>query len=120
MATISAALVPSVDKKFLKVKWETITTTDDVGEAVEMGAFRDRSVQVFGNFGTGGTVLIEGSNDGGTTYSTLTDPQGNALSFTAAGLEAITEMVGHIRPRLSAGSGAVDLDVHMFFGGNQE
>jgi hypothetical protein len=120
MATISAVLVPSVDKKFLKVKWETVTATDNVGAAVEMGAFRDRSVQVIGDFGTGGTLVIEGSNDGGTTYATLTDPQGNALSFTAAGLEAITEMVGHIRPRLSAGSGTVDLDVYMFLGGNQD
>lgn len=119
MATIDAVLVPSTDKKFLRVKWEAITDTDDVGAAVALGNFRDRSVQVFGDFGTGGTVVIEGSNDGGTTYSTLTDPQGNALSFTAAGLEAITEVVGHIRPRKTAGT-TVDVDVHMFLGGNQD
>lgn len=69
-------------------------------------------MQVNDSFGTGGTVLIEGSNDG-TNYVTLTDGAGSALSFTAAGLKAITEAVKWIRPRVSAGT-SVRADIYLF------
>lgn len=116
MATVTASRIASPDSRVIRVKWEGFAASGDVGTAVELSAYPDRSVQVLGDFGTGGAITIEGSNDGGTTWATLTDPQGNALTFTAAGLEAITELVGQIRPSASAGSGA-DLDVYMMFGG---
>lgn len=59
----------------------------------------DRSVQVTGTFG-GGTVLIEGSNDG-VTWFTLNDLSAAALSFTANGLKQILELTRYIRPRAS-------------------
>lgn len=116
MATVSATRIVSPDSRITRVKWEGFAASGDVGTAVELTGHPDRSVQVLGNFGTGGAITVQGSNDGGTTWATLTDPQGNALTFTAAGLEAITELVGQIRPTASAGSGA-DIDVYMMFGG---
>lgn len=59
----------------------------------------DRSVQVTGTFG-GGTVLIEGSNDG-VNWVTLNDLSVSALSFTVAGLKQILELTRYIRPRAS-------------------
>lgn len=119
MATVTHANVALPNVNVQVVKWETLTTTNDVGSAVEMGAWPDRSAQVIGTFGAGGTLIIEGSMDG-TNYATLTDPQGNALSFTAAKIEAVTELVRYIRPKVTAGDGTTDLDVLMIFGGRTD
>lgn len=73
-------------------------TNGDVGEAIELANFADRSVQVVGAFGTGGNVRIEGSLNGA-DYAPLTDPQGNNLDISNAKIEAITELVRWIRPR---------------------
>src|SRR5882672_2999987 len=55
----------------------------------------DKTVQVLGTFGAGGSVQIEGSNDGGTTWNKLNDTRGegaaNELVFTAADIRSINE-----------------------------
>jgi hypothetical protein len=63
-----------------------------------MPGFADRAIQVGGTFGAGGTVVIEGSIDG-TNYVTLTDPQGNAISKTAAAIEEIASLAEEIQRR---------------------
>jgi hypothetical protein len=68
-------------------------------------------VQVLGTFGAGGNLRVEGSNDGGTTYATLTDPQGNALDFTSAKIEQITEVCELVRARVTAGDVTTSLTV---------
>lgn len=93
-------------------KWETLTTTNADGSPLVIDRRTDRSVQVVGTFGSGGTVVIEGSNDG-TNYRTLNDFQGSALSFTSAGLEGIAEVPAYIRPRVTAGDGTTDIDVFL-------
>jgi polygalacturonase len=92
------------------VVWTPLTTTNADGRTISMVGSSDRSAQIAGTFGVGGTVVLEGSNNG-TTFHTLTDPQGNALSFTAAGLEQITELTRHIRPRVTAGDGTTSITV---------
>lgn len=95
------------------VTWTPMTNAGtDVGSPIEMPGSADRSIQVSGTFGTGGTVLIEGSNDG-TNYVTLNDPQGNALSVTTAKIEQLLELTRYIRPRISAGDGSTSLTVTM-------
>jgi hypothetical protein len=83
-------------------------TGSDAGAPIEMPGSADRSVQVFGTFGTGGNLRIEGSMDGN-TWATLTDPQGNALDFTTAKIETIMEITRYIRPRITAGDGSTSL-----------
>lgn len=86
----------------------------DSGDPLNKPSFADRSVQVKGTFGTGGTVIMEGSNDRETdtpTYAPLVDPQGNAISFTSAGIEQILESTYLIRPRVTAGDGDTSLTV---------
>ena len=53
--------------------------------------FADRNIQVTGTF-DGATATVQGSNDDGATWFSLTDPQGNALAFSAAGGSLITEV----------------------------
>jgi hypothetical protein len=77
--------------------------TGDTGLPQSAPSLPDKSVQVSGTFGAGTTVL-EGSNDG-TTYTTLTDPGGAALSFTAAGgPKQILQNPKFIRPNTSGGA----------------
>lgn len=93
------------------ITWATMLNGDS-GSPMEMPASEIRSIQFDGTFGTGGTILLEGSNDG-TNYFTLTDPQGNAISKTSAGLEAAQERPRFIRPRVSAGDGTTSLNARL-------
>lgn len=98
-----------------RVTWTGLTNaTSDDGSPLFMDDFADASIQVKGTFGTGGSVRIQGSNDGGTTWATLTDPQGNDLNITAAKIEAITEFVEYIRPLITAGDGSTSLTVVLY------
>lgn len=83
------------------------------GDAITWQDFADRSVQFTGTFGSGGTVLFEGSNDG-TNYVVLTDPQGNAITKTAASIEMVTELTRYVRPRVSAGDGTTAIVITVF------
>jgi len=70
-----------------------------------------KSFQVEGTFGSA-TVICQGSNDG-TNYETLHDLNGNAVSFTAAGLKSVEEVVRYVRPSASGGSGSQSVTVSM-------
>lgn len=95
--------------------WENLQNGDD-GQPIELANFADRSVQVVGTFGSGGKVRIEGSLNGN-DYAPLTDPQGNDLDLTAAKIEAVSEVVRWIRPRVIAGDGTTSLTVTMLLKG---
>lgn len=90
--------------------WEGLLNTD-TGQPVEAVGHADRTAQIVGTFSVGGTCVIEGSLDG-TTYATLTDPQGNAISKTAAAIEMVAELTRYIRPNITAGDGSTDIDVY--------
>ena len=81
------------------IKWSGLAHGDD-GTPYILPYKTDRSVQVYGTFGAAGTATIQGSNDvsGSITYATLNDPQGNALTITAAKIEQILECSLQVRP----------------------
>ena len=111
MAVIPAVLVPSPDRASLVVKWTAVTESDTCA-AIQLPAWSDRSVQVNGTFGSA-TCVIQGSNDG-TNYVTLNNPADAALSFAAAGLEAILELTAYLKPSISGGtSQSLNIYVHM-------
>lgn len=95
--------------------WAAMPVSED-GQPVELANFADRSVQVFGTFGAGGAVRIEGSNDG-VNYAPLTDPQGNALDINTAKIESIMEIVRWVRPRVITGDGTTAITVTMLLKG---
>lgn len=84
----------------------------DIGDPMESPGWSDRTVQIDGVFGSGGTVILEGSNDGVSWYP-LTDPQGNNISKTVASLETVIELTRFIRPRVSAGDETTDIKVQI-------
>lgn len=111
-ATITAVvtITPEANGITVVFLWETMGDAD-TGTSVTFNQFGDRSVQVIGTFGSA-TVTIQGSNDGA-TWETLTDYQGNAVTFTAAGLTPIAEVTRYIRAITSGGTGT-DVDVYVF------
>jgi hypothetical protein len=84
----------------------------DTGAAVEMVDYADKTVTITGTFGTGGSVTLQGSNDG-TNWFALTDPQANAITKTAAGMEAVLEAPRYIQPSVTAGDGTTSLAVQI-------
>jgi len=77
---------------------------------------RDKTAQAKGTFG-GAALTIEGSLDADIagTYAGLTDPQGTAISFAAAGIEALLENVYWVKPVLTGGTGS-SITVTMLMG----
>jgi hypothetical protein len=94
------------------VTWSGLLNGDD-GARVTLTDFPDRTVQIVGTFGAGGSVNFEGSNNG-TDWAVLTDPQGNPITKTAAAMEFVTETPRYVRPRVTGGDGTTDLSVILF------
>jgi len=105
MATVTATVseVKAFGENATIVSW-TPLPNGDVGSAIEMPGATERSIQFSGTFGVGGTIVFQGSNDG-TNWVTLTDPQGNAISKTAAAIEKVQEVTRFVRPSVTAGDG---------------
>ncbi len=108
------AVKPGVLKQVrntLRSTWASLANGDS-GDPIFLPSNPDQTVQVLGTFGTGGTVILEGTlEETPTTYFPLVDPQGNAISFTSAGGEVVLENVAWIRPRVTAGDGDTSLTV---------
>jgi len=86
----------------------------DTGDPVLGFDYSDITVQIdVVTLGTGGTIDLEGSNDG-LTWQVLTDPQGGDLTFTADGLKQVTEACKFYRPNINGGDGTTDMNVWLF------
>lgn len=113
MAETPVTLYPDPDIAIRRVAWLAVPN-GNTGEAVAMGEYADRSVQVTGTFGTGGSVSLQGSNDDGATWVTLTDPAGSAVTFTGAGLKQVLQSTQKLRCSVTAGDGSTALNVYVF------
>ena len=111
-----AIRVPTIvvgQNKSVITTWEGFLTSADSGTPSPTGGFKEVTIQMLGNIGTGGVVSMEGSNDG-STWVILEDKQGDVVTFSAIGLmTSIQELPLLIRPNCTAGSGATDLDIFM-------
>ncbi len=87
----------------------------DTGIAVASGHLSDKDLQIIGTSWNNATLVVEGSNDGGTTYRTLKPVDTNdvtTLSWTIGNpSETILSNPALIRPRTTGGSGSADLTV---------
>lgn len=100
MATRTALSEP-ISKDVVLITWTGLAGTADVGSAEQLARFSDKTVTATGTFG--GTVVIQGSNDG-TNWFTLTDQNAQSLSYTGAGGGLIAENPRYIRPAVTAGT----------------
>jgi hypothetical protein len=109
MPTISNTNAATGSSSAFIATWSPLANGDD-GTPVRFSQYADKSVQVSGIFGVGGSLRLEGSNNG-TDYAVLTDPQGNPLDFTSAKVKAVTEATLWVRPRVTGGDGTTNLTV---------
>ena len=93
-----------------RMSW-TPLANGDTGKPVYVGNLIDKTVTITGTFGAGGTILIEGSSDGGTTWVTMPNKNGATMSYTAAAIDLTDRSPTLIRPRVSAGDGTTALTV---------
>ena len=118
MATINPVIEEQVAGSvtpggMVRVTWPAMAN-GDVGSPVRYHSHADRSIQVFGTFGAGGSVAVEGSLDEA-NFATLNDPQGVTLAVTTAKVKSIAEMSIVTRPHVTAGDGTTALTVVMIF-----
>jgi hypothetical protein len=108
--TPTVSYAPNGQRDAVLVTW-TGLLNGDTGTPVEVpAAFGDRTMQVSGTTGVGGSITLEGSNDN-TNFIALTDPQGNAVTKTAAAMEVIEEAPRYVRPNVTAGDGSTSFTV---------
>lgn len=82
----------------------------DTGEPLSFAGHADKTMQVFGTFGSGGQITFEGSNDprvlsdpNNAVWFTMNDPQTLPLVKTGAGGDLIIENPRFMRPRITGG-----------------
>ena len=82
----------------------------DTSEEIDVSRFPERTIQVEGNFGSGGSLTVEGSNDN-INWRTLTDDFGNDLTFTAEDIKNVRQSTKYIRFDVTAGDTTTSLIV---------
>lgn len=105
-----------------------VLANGDTGRYIEIPQYSDKTMHIYGTFGAAGSMTLRGSNDPrvlsdyatfistGTYTETaswiaLVDPQGNAITKTAASIETILENTRFISPLITAGDGTTALTI---------
>lgn len=98
-----------------RIQWP-LMGNGDTGTPAILPQKADMSVQVTGTPGSGGSVSVEGSNDG-TNWVIVKDRAGTpaAVTLTSAGLIAFTGPYQYIRPHVTAGDVTTSLTVTILF-----
>lgn len=97
------------------VKWEALTT-NDYGQPWELPNHSDKTLSILGNFGSGATVTMQGSNvwkpvlTDDNDWHTLTDTTETDIAATAKLGSQILQNYRWIRPKVTSGT-SPDLDV---------
>ncbi|HEY8837230.1 MAG TPA: hypothetical protein VIO16_06010 [Dehalococcoidia bacterium] len=107
----SKVIGPSGGQDAVVISWGPMVN-GDTGTPVKRPDLVDRSMQVTGTFGAGGSVAVEGSNDG-VNYYALSNPQGTVIAVTTAGIVQIEEATVFVRPHVTAGDGTTSLTCTM-------
>ena len=99
------------------ISWSGLAN-GDTGQPIPIAGHSDKTVHIYGTFGAGGTVALEGSNDprvlsdpGNAVWTTMNDAQALSLSATSERIDMVIENPRFIRPNASAGDGTTDLTV---------
>ena len=95
------------------IQWTGLGIGDD-GEPYYAPDYPDKSVQVEGSDGTGGQLLLEGTNEPNpTNYSPLRDQSGNNIQVMAGTVRTVFPNVHALRPRVIGGDGGTSYTVSL-------
>lgn len=95
--------------------WNTVWTgllAGDTGQPQSIPHGSDLTLSIDGVFG-GGACQWEGSNDGGVTWSILSNPQGADIIMPIAGMSAVEEQPTLVRPNMVGGDGTANVNARM-------
>lgn len=119
MATVQPVYVRTGKPDTRLVRWTL--ANGDVGAPVELSNYPDKSVDIGGTFGAGGSVTARGSNNLTTpdptdvaatgVWAPLTDPQANAITKTSKAIEQVLENTRWYSPYCSTGDGTTSITV---------
>jgi hypothetical protein len=107
------ALYETLPNGVALVTWTGLLNGDN-GSAVEVPWMADKCVHVYGTMGAAGSVSIKGTNKSPIVVGTdpiLTNPQGNVITFTVAGMRQVLENPRYFYPHVTAGDGTTNLTV---------
>jgi hypothetical protein len=90
-------------------EWESLLT-GETGDMASLSKWPVKSIQISGTAGAGGSINVQGSNDG-TNWASLQDALGNGLATAAPGIYSIEQNTKFIRPAVVSGDGTTDLKV---------
>ena len=108
MATTVRTTYP--DENVIQLDWINLLNAES-GDAAQAARYPTKAVQAVGTFGAGGSVAIEGSNDG-VNWFALRDSLGVVIALTAAApIKDVLENTRHLRARVTAGDGTTALRV---------
>lgn len=91
------------------IRWLALTT-NDYGQAWENPINSDKTVSILGNFGSGATVVLQGSNvwnpvlTDDNDWHTITDTTETDLSVTAKTGAQILQNYRWLRPKVTGGT----------------
>lgn len=114
-----AQIEPTVVQDFIRnrsriITWENLAN-GDTGEPVALAGHQDKTVHLFGTFGT---CVLQGSNDptaltdpDNASWVTLKAASGLDISATADTLEVIVENPIYVRPSVTGGDGSTSVKV---------
>ena len=113
MATVAhtAVSLPTlVDLDGVRCRRWSDMANGDVGDPIVLTRYNDRTIQVGGTFGVGGTMTLEGSNDGA-QWDAMRDVFNVDITATSNKLITLTEVPLYIRPHITAGNGSTAITV---------
>ena len=111
--TISPDLTLEPTVNAIVVTWEQINH-DDQGGAVEIPLrFADRTIQVVGDFTGSATYSLQGAFSAVGPWTTLSNTQGDPLTFSEAGEAVVPSNFPFYRVLRAAGTAGADADVFM-------
>lgn len=106
---MTAITVTYPRKGLIQAVWNLIDgATPKNGVPLDAARWPIKSVQVAGAVGDGGSITMEGSNNGD-DWEALNDAEGNEATLAAEGILQLLENTAYLRPALTAGDAATDL-----------
>lgn len=110
MATRQGTQINTEDGRVIYSWSGLLQSSSDVGSAAGIqGKAVEYTFQVAGTFGAAGSVALQGSNDGGTTWFALDDAGGTVIAATTNKVWRLSHMPRAVRPAVTAGDGTTNL-----------
>jgi len=111
MANRAVSMVISEDGS-VNYSWSGLLNSDAGNPASIVARPNGFAVQAVGTFGAGGSVALQGSNDG-VNFFALDDAGGTAIAMTTTKVWRLANLPKYFKPVVTAGDGTTSLAVNL-------